>query len=225
MASTNADAAMRTRIITHMNKDHHRSLSLYLRHFNKLPARRVSSPPTMKDITVSAMTIQTADGATHTIPFDPPMSSLSEARNRVVEMDKLARASLGLADVDITTYTRPRGFDSFVFGAVVFYFLCFFTLPWAVQGNPIWEFWNVVFPGGAETYRWVVRTIFIPVLGIHLFEMALLERTRLRKYGVERGTRVWWLWMGSCFFEGYPAFKRFDGLVRKKREVKEGKGR
>jgi hypothetical protein len=25
---------------------------------------------------------------------------------------------------------------------------------------------------------------------------------------------VWWLWVGSCFVEGWGAFQRIDGMVR-----------
>ncbi|PKS11788.1 hypothetical protein jhhlp_001081 [Lomentospora prolificans] len=223
MASASVEAATRTRIVNHMNKDHQRELANYLRHFCKLPEWRVAQP-VMKDISLDNLTIQSTDGATHLIPFDPPMNSFSEARNRVVEMDKTARKALGLADVDITVYAAPRGVDVLVFGAVVFYYVCFFTLPWAVEGSPIWAFWDAVFPGGAGVYRWVVKTIFVPVLGIHLTEMAILHRTRMRPYGIVAGTGVWWKWMGSCFFEGYPSFRRFDRLVAEKRGLKETKG-
>lgn len=234
MASTDAEAAARTRIVNHMNKDHQRELSHYLRHYSKLPAWRARDP-VMKDISTESMTIQSADGAAHQIPFDPPMTSLSEARNRVVAMDGEARAGLGLADVDVTVYAAPRGWHAAVFASVVLYYVVYFSKPWEAgtgsASGPLAGlaeaqrgFWDAVFPGGVQVMGQVVRAILWPVVAIHLVEISVLDRTRLTPHGVRRWSGVWWLWAGSCFFEGYPSFLRFDQLVAEKRAAKEAKG-
>ena len=72
------------------------------------------------------------------------------------------------------------------------------------------------FPGGAGWFLWISNGIAIPVLGIHLFEAYKLDNTRLRKYGIERGSHVWWKWIMSCLLEGYPCFQRIDGEVKRK---------
>lgn len=172
----------------------------------------------MKEISLENMAIQSRDGKLHLVPFEPPMASYAEARKRVVAMDVAAREALGLGDVEVDRFTPARGVALCVFVSVVFYFFCFFSLPWAVPGSAVYSFWDTSFPGGFEVYKWVVRMIFIPVLGIHIVEVITLDMTRLRKYGVQRGSGLWWSWMGSCFFEGAPAFWRFDKLVEEKRE-------
>lgn len=212
------DAATRDRIITHMNKDHAPELTRYLRHYAALP-RRAASGPVLTGLTLETMTIRTADGKEHVVPFDPPMKSYADARRRAVEMDVAAREGLGLGDVDVDEFKPPRGFDVVVFVAVAAYFGCYLALPWQVPGSPLHSFWDAVFPGGAAMQEWVVRRIAVPVLGIHLAEIVLLDRTRLAKYGVRRGSGVWWKWVASCFFEGFPSFGRFDRMVRKKREA------
>ncbi|RFU32856.1 hypothetical protein B7463_g3528, partial [Scytalidium lignicola] len=82
-----------------MNADHQESLSLYLRHFNHLPASSAQNP-TLQDLTLSEMTISTGDGKTHTVPFTPPMKSWADARVQTVDMDTAARKALGIAPID-----------------------------------------------------------------------------------------------------------------------------
>jgi hypothetical protein len=90
------DAAMQQRIIKHLNNDHAESLSLYLRHYSRLSARAARGA-IMTDISLSAMTFQTADGNTHIILLRPPMSSFAEARTRTVDMDRAARSALDIS--------------------------------------------------------------------------------------------------------------------------------
>lgn len=212
--ASNTDAA--TRIINHMNKDHGPELSRYLQHFARVPSYRAKSP-VLTAFSLEKMTIRTADGLEHVVPIDPPMGSYAEARKRAVEMDAAARKGLGLGDVDVQEFTPPRPLGVFITAAVTLYFACYFSLPWQVPGSRLYAFWDAVHPGGAPMQGWLVRTIFPAVVGIHLFEVLLLDRTRLAKYGVRRWSGVWWKWALSCFMEGFPVFSRFDGLVKKKR--------
>ena len=211
--------AKRNRIISHMNKDHAPELSRYLRHFARLPSHRATDP-VLTDLSLSQMTIRTADGTEHAVPFDPPLGSYAEMRKRAVEMDAASREGLGLGDVDVSEYLAPRGLGLIFFIAVGSYFGCCLALPWQVPGSALYAFWDSVFPGGARTQEWLVRAIFLPVVGAHVFEAVWMARTRLAKYGVKRGSGVWWAWTLSCFMEGFPSFQRFDDLVRKKREAK-----
>jgi predicted CDP-diglyceride synthetase/phosphatidate cytidylyltransferase len=68
-----------------------------------------------------------------------------------------------------------------------------------------------------EQFTWLVEAIFVPVVVLHVFETWLLERTKLQKFGVRRGSAVWWKWVVSVFIEGAMAFKRFDLVVAKLR--------
>lgn len=72
------------------------------------------------------------------------------------------------------------------------------------------------FPGGPKWFLGITRAIALPVLGIHLFEAYSLDKTRLRKYGVEIGSAVWWKWICSCFIEGFGCFQRVDAMAKQK---------
>jgi hypothetical protein len=215
------DAASKQRIIKHMNGDHADSLSLYLQHYCKLSARTARGA-VMTDISLSAMAFRTTDGKTHTIPLKPPMTSYAEARTRSVDMDREARSALDLSSIRITSYLPPRKpVHVFVFGICSVMYIVFATKHKLVPGT--WFYDNILlyWPGGPEAYLWFLKTIFFPVLAIHFGEVFLLDRTRLRKYGIQRGTLLWWKWVGSNFIEGYGAFQRFDQEVQRKKKEAE----
>jgi len=85
----------------------------------------------------------------------------------------------------------------------------------------MWSFLDMIrFPFGPVGFKWLVKTIAIPVLGIHVGEMWLLDRSRLAPRGIARGSPNWCMWVGSNFLEGFWAFIRFDRIVEeKKREA------
>ncbi|KAM5355566.1 hypothetical protein ACJ41O_002212 [Fusarium nematophilum] len=216
-----AEDARKNRIVSHMNQDHTRELSHYLRHYSRLSAGAASSP-VLRDIDLNGMTIRSRDGKDHVVPFTPPLASWVDAKGRIIEMAVEAREALGLSDVVITGYVPPTGLGIFVFGAVVFYFFCAATLRWIQPGTQAWELLEVGFPGGVAWYRRVVNAIFWPVIGIHVFECSLFEK-RLQRHGVERFSAQWWAWQSTCFFEGFPSFKRLDAVVARKQQEKDGK--
>jgi len=221
---------IRARVVAHMNKDHQPELALYLRAWAGLSAAQASRS-TLEDLKLDDMAIRTQDGALHHVRISPAMVSLSDARQTMVRLDREAREKLGVGDVTVAEFRPAKGMDAAVGGAVAFYYFCFFSLGKVVDSGDdeaVWgsvrRFWDMVFPGGIVGYAWVVRTIFWLVVAIHATECALLDGTRLRKYGVRMGSGIWWMWMGTCFFEGYPSFKRFDRVVREIRE-REGKSK
>jgi hypothetical protein len=218
------DAAMQQRIITHMNADHQPSLSLYLQHYLALSPRAARNP-TLTSISLSSLSILTRDGKTHTIPFKPPMTSYAEARTRTVEMDREAREALGVSSIRITTFSPPKSpFHLTILFLVLLTFTIFLTRQKIVPGTLVYDRILPYFPGGPTWFLWIANTILLPVLAIHITETVVMERTRLRKYGVERGSGLWWVWMVDCFLEGYGSFQRFDGLVEgKRREAEKAK--
>ncbi|KAL2184916.1 hypothetical protein L209DRAFT_755821 [Thermothelomyces heterothallicus CBS 203.75] len=117
-------------------------------------------------------------------------------------------------------------YDLAIFLAVLAYYasLALVRAGMVTPGSPAARWLEAArFPGGAAGFRWLVDALLVPVLGIHLAETWWLERSRLRKFGVRRGSRAWWLWVGSVFIEGAMAFKRFDIIVErlKRREEEE----
>ncbi|TVY26799.1 hypothetical protein LHYA1_G004826 [Lachnellula hyalina] len=209
------DAAMKQRIISHLNAGHQDSLSYYLRHYSQLSSRAARSP-TLTDLSLSSMTLQTADGKTHTIPITPPMKSYAEARQKSVDMDRESRAALDISSIRITSYQRPRSaLHIFIFGLCGMAFTFFATRHRIVPGT--WFYDNALpwFPGGPEWFHWACKALFAPTLLLHFFEAFMLDRTRLRKYGVERGSVLWFKWIVSAFVEGFATFQRIDAMVKR----------
>lgn len=215
------DAAAKERIISHMNKDHQKSLNYYLQHYCHLSARAASKAKLI-DISLTTLTLLDSNSKTHTIPLDPPMTSYSEARPRVVEMDHIARAALGISSIQITEYSPPtKPMHITIFGLCVLTFIVFTTQQWIVPGTFVYDKILPWYPGGPKFFLWFTKTIALPTLALHLGEAYWLERTRLRKYGVERGTALWWKWTLSCFIEGFGCFQRADEVIRRKEKEAE----
>lgn len=222
MAST-ADKERRERIVTHLNRDHQRQLSHYLRHYAGLSSCAAASP-TLRDVSLEHMLIRARDGSDHTVIFNPPLASWDEARARVIAMDVVARERLGgISDVEITSYVPPQGADCLSFGGLLFYFCSAASLPLITPGSALWNVLAVVFPGGPVWFRWIVRTIFVPVVLLHLFEAIMFDLRRMQRHGVQRFSGTWWLWELSCFIEGLTAWWRIDGIIARKKSQMEAK--
>ncbi|PBP16235.1 hypothetical protein BUE80_DR013052 [Diplocarpon rosae] len=221
MAETPQDEAARARIIKHMNADHADSLSYYLQHFCQL-SPRAARGGTLVAISLAAMRLRTADGRAHTVPFQPPLTAWSEARARSVAMDREARAALDISPIRITAYAPPRTpVHVAVFATCLFTVAALATHRWIVPGTWVYDGPLRCFPGGPERFVWLARTLFWPFIVIHLGEAWNLDRTRLRRHGVERGTILWWTWILSCGVEGYGCYQRIDATVARKREEAE----
>ncbi|GAB1313521.1 hypothetical protein MFIFM68171_03731 [Madurella fahalii] len=204
------------------------------------------SDPIMTDIDLTSFTVRLpaspSPDKSYSIPFDPPLTTWDERRARLVEMTRVARdaapgrpeggaglttAAEAAEAVVVDEYMAPRvPYDATIFVLVLQYFLLVGLLKAGLLG-PGTALGGIVdaspFPGGRAGFAWLVETIFVPVLGIHVAETWWLERSRLRKFGVRRWGRVWWFWMGSVFIEGFMAFKRFDIVVERLRREKEGR--
>jgi hypothetical protein len=202
-----------------MNKDHAGELSLYLRAFNGVPASAASAPRIV-DMSLDGMEIQSASGA-HTVAIRPPLANWGASRVKLVEMAGEALRKLGLSDIKIDVFSPPAGLDLVPFLGILLYFFCAATRAFVQPGTAAWDALDDVFPGGADGYRWLIKAMFVPVVAIHVTEAWWMSTTRLAKHRVE-GAWVWWLWNAAVFFEGYTAFRRFDGLVAKEKARKEG---
>ncbi len=86
------DESTQSRIITHMNDDHHESLCDYVRYYGGHQCH--ISNATMTSITLEKITLtyctRTQEDLTLTIPFEPALSTPSEARARLVAMARTA---------------------------------------------------------------------------------------------------------------------------------------
>jgi len=221
MAAPASSDAARARVMGHMNGSHSRELSHYLRHYAGL-SQRAAADAKLTDLSLSSMRIRSRGGE-HAVAFEPPLDAWSEMRPRVVEMDRIARESLGLSDVYITEYAPPKGFDIAVAGAVAFYFISYLALPWIQPGTAVWDLLATWFPGGPKWYTWLVRIIVLPVLAIHLGEGFWFNRTRMAPHGVLLGSALWWKWQVGQFFDGVCSFHRVDAVIAAKKAEKAAK--
>ncbi|KAK0741848.1 hypothetical protein B0T21DRAFT_448650 [Apiosordaria backusii] len=189
--------SQKTRTIAHMNADHRLDLQHILQHYNSLNDHESKSPE-MVDINLQFMTIKTPHtGRTHYIKFEPELASWAERRVKLVEMTRQARVGLGSEIPDSSThseqdegkevvvkeYMPPRPLDWVIFLAVLFYYFTFVTVVkmGVLEGREGVLDWVWGRFGGHEGFVWLTKTIFWPVVGIHLGEAAWLERSRLRR--------------------------------------------
>jgi hypothetical protein len=217
MASNNP----KTRIMSHMNKEHGADLKRYLRAFNGLSSSAAADAQ-LTDLSLDSLTIKSVSGV-HTVRISPPMKSLADARVCLVDMAQRAQEKLGLSDIRIDRFVGPRGFGIASFIGVAFYLVSAAALQLGLlrPGTAAWALLDKRFPYGAECFAWLTRAIVVPVLAIHVTEAFWMARSRLAKYGVEAGSALWFMWVSETFIEGYPAMARFDGLVREERKKKD----
>ncbi|KAL4918290.1 hypothetical protein BDW62DRAFT_66878 [Aspergillus aurantiobrunneus] len=209
------DQSLKPFIIKHMNTDHTRSLSLYLRAYCAVSAQAAQSP-TLEDLRLTDMIIS-AQGSRYIIPFTPALTSLSETRARVVAMHKESLRRLNLSDTVVSRYTPPQGAE--ILG---FTFLLAMLVGYSRRGN--FEPGSLLYEGvGLDrfprfvefSYKWQ-PWIWGIIAFLHVFEaIVLLAWIRMRKYGVRLFSGLWWAWFVTGLIEGLPTWKRFDEEVRR----------
>ncbi|KAJ2894006.1 hypothetical protein MKZ38_008029 [Zalerion maritima] len=227
-----ADADASSRILEHMNSDHGHDLSLYLQHYCSVPASSINNPKLIS-MTVDRMIVTSSPSSSsppkeYTIPFTPPLSSLSQTRERLVLMTETAESTTSPTQNPNKLkipYAFPRGTDLIPFLGVGSYFFCAAFLPYlASPGSLPCSLLEEYSPGGVDAFSWLVKTLFWPVLLIHIVEAWWFDRSRCVPFGVKRGSLAWWLWEWTCFMEGFTCFKRFDGLVEVQKMKRKEKG-
>ncbi|KAI1610171.1 hypothetical protein EDD36DRAFT_443535 [Exophiala viscosa] len=208
-------AAMKARVIQHMNADHALSLRLYLAHYAHVPLPGTTTAA-MQDITNEHMIITSSYGR-HVVSLDPPMKSLIEARERLVAMHNECLAALGLSDVVLKSYTPPDRAWQCALSALCL--LIFATFPFREQLRPesgsviasIWSLGGLV-PGLARLSYTLQPYVLGIMVVLHGAE-AVWFTNRLKRYWVEVGTWVWWCWVGDCLLEGVGCLTRFERVV------------
>lgn len=160
----------------------------------------------MTDISLSEMTIA-AGSSTYKIPFDPPMKALSEARTRVVKMDKDCIAAMGRSPYTVKRYTPPKGFQIIVVASICFIFVMLLREQHVLPGSIAYEYflkWIPYFPYLARNFRLEILTFMV---SMHVTETYVMSG-RMRRHSVRLFSSVWWSYMISCFIEGYGTFHR-----------------
>lgn len=155
---------------------------------------------------------------TYRIPFEPPLSSYRETRERVVAMDKESLDGLDKSDITIKEVVPPHGFYALDFLVVAATFVAYSQRWWFGHGQIVERYLGSSF----AKFCWVIQPWLISaMLLIHGAEAVWLARSYLSKHSVNIRSAVWWQWVFFGFMEGQFAFWRFHDLVRRKRAEKE----
>ena len=163
-------------------------------------------------------------GRTSTITFDPPMKTLREARERLVQMDKDTLQVLGRSDITITRYISPYVKLGHLFNFTQC-MLTYLLLPRGANFRPgslLYDNLLYMLPAFARfvlQVRWIVLTL---MLAIHITETFIMAR-KVNRHGLSSVDAMWWMWVGSSFVEGITAFWRLDKLIAEKQREKDAK--
>ncbi|KAH7075541.1 hypothetical protein BKA63DRAFT_413153 [Paraphoma chrysanthemicola] len=223
-AASTQDDAIRQRIIRHMNADHQDSVRRYLEAYNNKSVFQ-SRDARMTDISLNEMKFD-CSGQQHTITFDPPMKSLSEARERVVQLDKEALQILVCSDIAIDKYIPPTVKLGHLYNFTQC-FLSYLLLPSASNWQPGSILYDNLlyrvpnFAGFVAQFGWWI--VFAFMVPIHLAEAGIMGRRLRKKHGLTPLDGIWWAWTASCFVEGFTAMWRLSSLVEQKRKEKDSK--
>jgi len=157
----------------------------------------------MTDISLDRMQIR-AGGQVHSIPFDPPMQSMRDARERVVKMDQEACTALGRSDITVKEYVPPTGFHLVVFVAAALTFPLLSREQNVAPGSLIHQ----SVPLFADFVRKIRLPVLIVMLVLHSAEALYMANVKLIKHTVPFMSVLWWKWTASCFIEGVGSFQR-----------------
>lgn len=161
----------------------------------------------MTSISNDSLTI-VASGNRYVIPFDPPMKSLHEARDRVVAMDAEATKALNRSDITIKEYVPPNAIQSVILGGVLLGFFAFLYAAQFQPGHVIYGlFWRHL-PGLAALVHRNAALALVAMVVIHGGEAIAIHYTKLKKHSVPVGSTLWYKWIVSTFFEGISCFIR-----------------
>ncbi|KAL9067580.1 MAG: hypothetical protein Q9161_006769 [Pseudevernia consocians] len=219
--SKSTDEAAKQRIITHMNNDHQDSLIRYLQYYAQLSSFSARNAH-LADISFNNLTILSSNGTPHAIPVKPAMTSWSEARPRVVAMDAEAVAGLGASNITVRKYKPPRGFMTAVFVACALTYISFCRRANFEPGSIFYDTLLKKAPSFANFCRIIQPLLFWFMIVFHGGEAVWMAKGRLEKHTVRMFSRVWWMWVLSCYVEGIGSYVRFDECVREEQARKEG---
>ncbi|KAF2017400.1 hypothetical protein BU24DRAFT_149787 [Aaosphaeria arxii CBS 175.79] len=222
MSTDSKDAAARDRIIKHMNADHHDSVQRYIEVTNTTFFWQLRDAK-MTDIDVDGMKFSYSGGSkTATVTFDPPLKSLSEARERLVALDKETMKKLSRSDVTMTTFIPPY----VKIGHLINWLVCFSTYAllstasFLRPGGLPYDLFLHKYPEFTAFLLSARGWIFWIMVAIHGFEAGAMG-TRLEQHGVQPDQGIWWAWVATCFVEGITSTWRFNSFIDKKRKEKD----
>lgn len=216
-----SDQAVKQRIISHMNKDHALSLVDYLMFYKDItPSRGVQ----MRDITLEKVTIayqiihnKGIDDLATTIDFNPPMKSMSDAKDVLVGMAMQAAEGLGYATVKpVDSYLPPGAISApIIFGMLMGIYFVYYDSSYINSPDCILRRFKL---GGYDVLAILAKSVFWLVAAYHAVEAWILYFWT-GMYRVPTKKRL--AWVVSGFLEGFPAMGRFRTLMEERNKGSE----
>lgn len=222
MAESTIPQAEHDRTVSHLNKDHAEDLSLYLRHYNKVPTQDAADAEILS-LDLECMIVRAGPSRTiHKIAYNPPLRNWADRRAVLVDMSRAARAA-NTADLIRWPALAPDLLAGATVG-LLFAAVAAAQLGYLAPGTALWS--NPLlasFPGGPAALARISMWVGWPVLAIHVVEVVVLA-TRLPRYGMSAFSYAGIFWSASVFFEGVGAFNRFNKMVKELNLEAKGKG-
>ncbi|KAI9839451.1 MAG: hypothetical protein M1819_002076 [Sarea resinae] len=220
--SDDKEAMAKQRIISHMNGGHQESLVRFLEYQFNLPYLAVRNA-VLVDMTFNALLIAPKkDSVPYSVPFNPPLNSWAEARERIVKLDQETLAGLGRSNITVREYRLPQ---SPLHVTVLTLCLLTFGTLWRRQnvapGSLLYDAGLNRYPAFADWLYTVAPWVFNSMVVIHVLEAIYMARTRLAVHNVRIFSRLWWTWTVSTFLEGFGAFQRFGAIVTEQKIERE----
>ncbi|KAH3674838.1 hypothetical protein WICMUC_003041 [Wickerhamomyces mucosus] len=204
------------RILSHMNKDHKLAIEDYLATHGHVDITDDISNIKLSHIELSHMIItfnhkDLEFPIEKLIPFEPSLNDLNkDARIKLVEMAKIAAEKRGFSHLQINEYRYPTIFG-WIKLLLIHISLWIYLFPQILNNSLIK---NKLID---EIYiNWSINnSLYFEILAliIHLLEIQILFKPLFVKYRVEDYQLEWYI---AAFLEGYPAYKRFNQLIKEK---------
>lgn len=219
MSSKHAQVgASKESIVKHMNTEKTDSIRHCLQAFNGVPFYKLRNAR-MTNISLNNMELSYS-GRKFTLPLNPPLESMNEARQRIVELDNNALQILGRSDVPITKFVPVNlrhPVSAFLFGLSIF---CWVSFSSGANFQPGSLLYDNVFrhtPGFAQGCFNIQHGFIRLVIFSHGIE-ALIMAWKLNKHGLNPLDGLWWAWVVSVYFEGWLTFVRLHYYLKEKRQ-------
>jgi hypothetical protein len=222
MAGPNA-AAIKARIIQHMNADHSDSLEDYLKFYNSVNAAPQSAKLVEFDLDFMEIEYTTELGSKETsiVKINPPMSNLSESRVKLVAMAEeatgksLHQPSHPSQGPELATANRRIGWTPpdwrglISLSAVCFgFWSLYYPYPLSDDG-PLIRILPTALVLLTRTFR---DQLFALMIGMHLIEGTVIARRCMEQ---KMSTPLLVLWTIDGLVEGIPAIMRINELIAK----------
>lgn len=216
-------AATKLRIMAHMNADHPDSLEDYLKFYNNINAAPQSAK--LVDFDVDFLKIEYADKSgtvqSSIVKINPPMSSLSEARVKLVAMAEEA-VGKSFHQPDLPTSSAPAkdtiGWtppELMGWGSLLCISFGYWALSQDYPLSPDGPLQAVLPAVVVEFSRRFRQQFFAVMIGIHVIEGSVVAKKCLEE-GLALPLLL--LWTVNGFFEGGPTIVRLNKLIEKRKK-------